>query len=323
MSSLIGWLDGGNTWNPIRARRKSDGKVGWFCTHVSEACRFCYAEKQNVAGGNNPGRFGNGVRYAVDQQRLVDIFLDEKTLCAPLHWKKPQAIFPCSMTDLYAEWVPDEWLDRMYAVMALTPHFYIVLTKRSARRREYLTRLSKSIDPLEKAARDLGYTFKFEIMGGGTGSTLPWPIPNMIEMASFGTQAEAEKEVPILLQTPAAMRGVSAEPILEPIDLTGLATTHANRQLDALRGIYFSPGKGYEANTCSEGLIVWTIGGGESGLNARTMEVAWAYSLYAQCRAAGVPFYMKQDSGRFPGRQGRLPDALWNAKEFPKGFPRL
>jgi protein gp37 len=132
--SKIEWLDGGSTWNPIRARNRITGKLGWFCTKPSPGCKGCYAERMNV------GLFGNGVRYAVDQQHLVEIFLDEKTLLAPLHWKKPRLIFPCSMTDWQADFVPDEYRDKMMAVMALTPHHtYLTLTKRAERQREYLS----------------------------------------------------------------------------------------------------------------------------------------------------------------------------------------
>jgi len=263
----IEWCE--RTWNPIRASRKTDGKVGWFCTHVSTACLRCYAEQQNIVGGKNPGRFGNGVRYAVDQRKLVDIYLDEKTLTEPLHWKTGQKIFPCSMSDLYGEWVPDAWLERIYAVMAATPqHFYIVLTKRSGRRLSYLS---------SHGAR----------------------LPNVIEMASFGRQEDADTEVPLLLQTPAAQRGVSAEPLLEQVDLTK-----------------------YLAH------LQWVIVGGESGGQARPFALEWGMSLIEQCERAGCAVFVKQvgsrpidikTHNRKGGDMNEWPKAL-RVRQWPKGI---
>src|SRR6185295_1326030 len=111
----IEWTDA--TWNPIRARNTKTGKTGWFCTHVSEGCANCYAERINVkpgaTGGTGlpykPGHLANGD---------VELFLDENTLTQPLRWRAPRMVFVCSMTDLFADFVPDEWLDRIFAVMA-------------------------------------------------------------------------------------------------------------------------------------------------------------------------------------------------------------
>lgn len=275
--TLIEWCE--KTWNPIRARRRSDGKLGWFCTHVSEACRNCYAEHQNVMGGTNPGRFGNGVRYAVDQQKLVDIFVDWKTLRAPLHWKRGVKIFPCSMTDLYAEWVPDTWLYQIYAVMALTPqHFYIVLTKRSERRKIFLTLGRGTLDGIVGSMEGLN--------GGELLPKFTWPLPNVIEMASFGTQAEANKEIPFLLDTPAAVRGVSAEPLLERVDLRDVVIGDGDSLGDGL------------FNYGSDSGLDWVIAGGESGSRARAFALEWGDDLRRQCESAGCAFFMKQIGSR-------------------------
>ena len=93
----------GATWNPIRARHRETGDVGWFCVHESEGCRNCYAERINTQ------RFGNGVAYKAQNESKVVIYLDEKTLRAPLSWKKPRTIFVGSMTDLFGAFVPD-WM---------------------------------------------------------------------------------------------------------------------------------------------------------------------------------------------------------------------
>src|ERR1051325_7770043 len=162
----------GKTWNPIRARRISNDERGWYCEHVSEGCRNCYAEKMN-----RNTYFGNGLEYKPATLPQVELFLDEKILQQPLHWSKPQNVFPCSMTDLFGRWVKDEWLDQIFAVMALAKqHTFQVLTKRPERMREYVTRLSPSITPLETVAPAMASTFKFNGMDGKEYSLLPWPI---------------------------------------------------------------------------------------------------------------------------------------------------
>ena len=136
----IAWTD--STWTPIRARSKHFDfgansppggrvRVGWHCEPVSEACRNCYAEDLNM-------RLGTGLAYKPGNRADVDIVLDEKMLTAPLRWRKGRRIFVCSMTDLFGRFVPDEFIDKMFAVMALTPrHTYQILTKRPERMPAY------------------------------------------------------------------------------------------------------------------------------------------------------------------------------------------
>lgn len=94
------------TWNPIRAHDRATGKRGWFCVHVHEGCRFCYAERLNTKAGDTGG---NGHAYIAQNIDKVEITLHEPTLLQPLKWRQPRTIFPCSMTDLYGPWVTDEW----------------------------------------------------------------------------------------------------------------------------------------------------------------------------------------------------------------------
>src|SRR5689334_349458 len=143
--SGIEWLIGkdgkkGSTWNPIRARftnpQTGEVRIGWHCEHASEGCRFCYAEKINQ------GFFQLGTQqpYTRPARENVEIFLDEDTLRQPLHWRKPRRIFPCSMTDAFADFVPDQWLNKMFAIAALCPqHTFLFLTKRTARARKYFS----------------------------------------------------------------------------------------------------------------------------------------------------------------------------------------
>jgi protein gp37 len=129
----IEWTDA--TWNPIRARRRSDGKRGWFCEKYSPGCKNCYAARMN-----ENVYYGNGVPYAIDKAGDVELYLDEKVLEQPLHWRRPRHIFPCSMTDLFGRFVPEEWITRIIDVMRRTPwHTYQVLTKRAVRFPEYFS----------------------------------------------------------------------------------------------------------------------------------------------------------------------------------------
>src|ERR1043166_3823667 len=128
-NSKIEWTDA--SWTPIRARNLKTGKIGWHCEHVTSGCEFCYAENMNK-------RLGTGLSFKPGHRKDIQIFLDETMLLAPLRWKKPRMIFVCSMTDAFADFVKDEWLDKMFAVMALCPqHTFQVLTKRPERMREW------------------------------------------------------------------------------------------------------------------------------------------------------------------------------------------
>ena len=125
----IEWTD--ETWNPIR--RAVDGSfAGHGCVKVSPGCKTCYAERMQP-------RFGAPARYAEQDMSEATLYLDETELLKPLRWKKARMIFVCSMSDLFWEKIPDEWIDRIFAVMALAPqHTFQVLTKRAERMRDHL-----------------------------------------------------------------------------------------------------------------------------------------------------------------------------------------
>jgi protein gp37 len=233
-NSSIEWLLGGHTWNMIRARNSQTGKVGWGCVKVGKKCARCYAENQNIKCGTNPGRMGNGLPYAADKLPIVEFFLHEKTLQQPLHWGKPAHIFPCSMTDLFGSWVSDEWLDKIYDVMeTCTQHTFLILTKRPERRREYLARRYQRNEPAQ----------------------------NIWE----GCSPETQQNVIDLIETPAALRWLSEEPILGPIDYVS--------QLPK---------------------IDWLVVGGESGPEARPTNIRWVANVIGQCKGLGVPVFVKQ-----------------------------
>jgi protein gp37 len=272
----IQWTDA--SWNPIRAHiGTASSPPGWHCEKVSQGCAHCYAETINR-------RLGTGLPYTVASGAVTH--LDEKALASPLHWRKPRRVFVCSMTDLFGAWVPDEWLDRIFAVMALSPqHQFQLLTKRPERMREYLG------DTISRPADVINAAF-FHVLEhmpaftcGGDAVIDYWegkfPLPNVWLGVSVEDQAAADARIPELLATPAAVRFLSCEPLIGPVDLRSFlpATLPAlDRAVSGPRG----------------GCIDWVIAGGESGPGARPCDLAWIRSIVAQCRAAGVATFVKQ-----------------------------
>ncbi|WP_339774280.1 phage Gp37/Gp68 family protein [uncultured Thalassospira sp.] len=273
----------GETWNPIRARNKATGGVGHFCTKVSAGCQNCYA-------ADFQKRFKNAVRYAAQDADQVEIYLDEAVLMQPLHWKKPRTIFVCSMTDLFYDGHDDEWIDKIFAIMALCPqHIFIVLTKRPERLRNFINHIKAgSWLEIEDYAISMGYDPRGADDHGFDWLSNKAMLPNVWLGTSVEDQATANERIPVLLDTPAAVRFISAEPLLGPVDM-GVPRPQSwptpvddiTDEIDSLR--YLSGPR-----------IDWVIVGGESGRNARPMHPDWARSLRDQCKAAGTPFFFKQ-----------------------------
>ena len=211
-----------------------------------------------------------------------EVRFNHQWLDQPLRWRKPRRIFVCAHGDLFHESVPDEWIDRVFAVMALCPrHTFQVLTKRPGRMRDYLshggTRIRVTVR--HAAARH------FKIDPG----PLPKALPNVWLGVSVEDQDRADERILPLLETPAAVRFVSCEPLLGPVTLDGIS---ASRESENLL---------YSALGC--GVLVperldWVIVGGESGPGARRCEVNWVRSIVAQCHIAGVPLFVKQLGGK-------------------------
>ena len=272
-ASKIEWTE--QTWNPL---------VG--CSIVSPGCTNCYAMKMAVrleAMGRQEYRGktkvvnGNGVWTG-------EVGLVESRLIEPLLRKKPTMYFVNSMSDLFHEFVPDEWIDRIFAVMALTPqHTYQVLTKRAERMRRYMDALTAhcadSEDGLSETLRHIGELAGVDWRSGSDR----WPLPNVWLGVSTERQEEADERIPHLLQTPAAVRFISAEPLLGPIKLG-----------------FESHGPIGWTNRDFIAHLDWVIVGGESGPGARPMHPQWARDLRDQCKAAGVPFFFKQHGAWAP-----------------------
>jgi protein gp37 len=287
--SKIEWTDA--SWNPIRARNKKTGKLGWHCEHATTGCAGCYAGAFNQRLGTGlpfkPGHLDNGD---------VELILDERMLNQPLGWKRPRKVFVCSMTDLFARFVLDAWLDRIFAVMALTPqHTYQLLTKRSDRMRRYFA-----------AGRERLHTRWLlaarEVLGNEADGVINgiFPLPNVWLGVSTERQREAEERIPDLLATPAAVRFVSIEPLLGPIDLTALryVDEDAEIRINALSAEAWvensDSASAYSNENDGVTKLDWIIVGGESGKDARPMHPDWASGLRDHCAAAGVAFFFKQ-----------------------------
>jgi len=209
----------------------------------------------------------------------------DHVLLAPLRRKIPTTYFVNSMSDLFHESVPDEWIDKVFAVMALSPqHTFQVLTKRAQRMRDYCSdatlrdRISRFMWKISERRTD-------HLHGG-------YPLRNVWLGVSTERQQEADERIPLLLQTPAAIRFISAEPLLGPINLGCIRFGASNRGfLDARNGRTDYPGPNAHPDLAK---LNWVIVGGESGPKARPMHPAWARSLRDQCKAAGVPLFFKQ-----------------------------
>ncbi|MDE2100912.1 MAG: DUF5131 family protein [Patescibacteria group bacterium] len=324
--TAISWTE--FSWNPLRARDKETGKVGHFCEKTSRGCAFCYSSEFQKRFGM-PEFPGEGKRKTLpmvgDAQPVNDrleVFLDEKVLRQPLGWKKQRKVFVCSMTDLFGWWVSDKWLDQVFAVMALTPqHTYQVLTKRAERLLDYLTRKMgpnarlNGNNWLENAPRAAcmmtaeAKIIRREQYGDLYLPCFPFPLPNVWLGVSAEDKRRWKERVSLLRKTPAAIRFVSVEPLLEDLgdvmeDLRGNPIPCPDGE-PGCEVLHFGPP------------IDQLIIGGESGSRRRPFDIAWAESLRRQCRSAGVAYFFKQDSAHRPGQQGRASDELWNTKEFP------
>jgi protein gp37 len=291
----IEWTDA--TWNIING-----------CSVVSPGCTNCYAMR--LAGTrlkHHPSRAGLTGETKAGPVWTGETRFNEPVLLDPIRWRRPRKIFVCAHGDLFHESVPDEWLDRVFAVMALaSQHVFQVLTKRPERMRDYAHALVTGNRSIWAAARDLG------LNAAGIAETmtmLDWggyewrganPLPNVWLGTSVEDQKRADERIPILLDTPAAVRWLSCEPLLGPIDLgVHMVAVHhhpdnRDRESSAMQSLIKA------ARDSIGGGIDWIVAGGESGPGARPMHADWVRPLRDQCAAAGVPFMFKQWGDWFP-----------------------
>jgi protein gp37 len=267
----IEWTD--FSTNPIRARDKTTGAVGHHCEKISSGCAHCYAA--NLQKRFNMPAFG-GVKSELPEN--IEIFLDHSVLEKVVKRRKSTKYFWCDMTDMFGWWVTDEMLDWCFAAMALTgQHTHQVLTKRPERALEYLQSRSKSIKYWQGKARELGYSLQYEGIG-----MVGFPLPNVWLGVSVENQEQADARIPHLLKTPAAVRFLSCEPLLGPLDLSKYLTCA------------YCEGPEADYHTACLTTVNWVIIGGESGRGARLLSTKWVRDIRDQCKAAGVARFIKQ-----------------------------
>jgi protein gp37 len=289
-NSAIEWTDA--TWNPVTG-----------CTKVSPGCDHCYAETFAERWRGTPGHhFEQG----------FDVTLRPERLDQPLKWRKPRRVFVNSMSDLFHEQVPDDYIVTVFTRMWWSPqHTFQVLTKRHGRMRSLVPRIE---DRLREMEHDL------DLLDAPT--PLRWPLPNVWLGVSVEDQKRADLRIPALLDTPAAVRFLSCEPLLGPVDLRRISRPSGQQPemvLDVVGQRYGVPGR-WQAPTSHR--IDWVIVGGESGPRARPMDPAWARSLRDQCTAAGVPFFFKQAGALLAGEWGCSDRKGHDPAEWPEPFPR-
>jgi protein gp37 len=311
-NSSIQWTDA--TWNPVRG-----------CTKVSPGCAHCYAE-------TFAERF-RGVKGHPYEQGF-DLRLVPEKLAEPLKWRKPRRVFVNSMSDLFQDGVPFEFIDQAFAVMALSPqHTFQILTKRAERMREYFSEdLRQRVIEAGERMRPSRPPSHWYHISDWSCRTMPWPLANVWLGVSVENQHFADERIPLLLQTPAAVRFISAEPLLGPVDIgmssatCGCCKRWPSRWVKVHRevrpqfpinlmqgadkvvapaGIHRAESNQHGALSVNDmGLVPsdfdalpsldWVIVGGESGPGARPFDIAWARSIVKQCADAKVACFVKQ-----------------------------
>ncbi len=284
--TAIEWTRGddgspGETWNPTTG-----------CDRVSAGCDNCYAltlAKRLKAMGSAKYQRDGDPRTSGPGFGLTT---HDDALDLPLRWRKPRRVFVNSMSDLFHKDVSDEFIGSVFDVMARTPqHIYQILTKRHGRMRSLLNRWA-----------DDDWTWRRnDAMWCGP---LRGPLPNVHLGVSVEDQKHAGLRIEALRETPAAVRFLSCEPLIAPVNLDRHLYDHA------LTGV-------------PSGDLHWVIVGGESGPGARPLELGWVRSIVNQCRDAGVPVFVKQLGSRWAGSgKGGDMDA-WPADLRVREFPAV
>lgn len=292
-STKIQWTE--STWNPVRG-----------CTVVSPGCEHCYA--MGVAARfSGKGQPYEGLAKFSPARRLPQwtgaVHLVPEHLADPLRWTRPRRVFVNSMSDLFHERLTNEEIAAVFGVMAAAPrHTFQILTKRAKRMREWFewvdTKATLGFEPHEDVVlrcTDRATSHALPIRDGHRMKR--WPLPNVWLGVSAEDQQRAAERIPELLRTPAAVRFVSYEPALGPIDFAPWLTSLRRRGLGVVEA--------------GHPHLDWIIVGGESGPRARPFDVQWARSVVEQCKAAGVACFVKQMGSVVVYDGVQTPGAWW------------
>jgi protein gp37 len=278
------------------------------CSKVSPACDNCYAARM-------ADRMAHNVQVCQYFEGLTDknhewtgrVNLFPERMEQALKWMRPRRIFVGSMTDLFHEDVPVDFLDQVFAVMAMAcQHTFMILTKRPDRMRQYIKGVQGV--PID-SPRDFVLFDSWRAVHGEHYGQRLWPLPNVWLGVTVENQAMDDARIPILLDTPAAKRFVSIEPMLGTVDLGHhLTSCFGCGNQGSTEMCLNRPGSGHDlCRACGKGDnpngLDWVICGGETGPGARPLRPDWARGLRDQCAAADVPFMFKQwgDFGPCPG----------------------
>lgn len=311
--TTIEWTD--VTWNPVRG-----------CSRVSLGCDSCYAMRFAHRFSGRGGRYEGLTRIGkrgVDWAGMARLVPDQ--LDAPLRWRKPRRVFVNSMSDLFHESLSDEDILAVFDVMRQCPqHTFQILTKRAERMRDVCSRMR-----FDGAGADgMGLMWLaptgdandgYRIMGGNGCTGMPWVWLGV----SAEDQQRANERIPHLLATPAAVRFVSVEPMLGPVDLSVVPRTDdAYLRMKGERGVVRDDAEPDDYTYwLKRTALQWVICGSESGNGARPMQIAWAESLRDQCAAAGVAFFTKQIANAHDKKGGD--PQHWPGGPWPREFPSM
>lgn len=284
-NSSIEWTDA--TWNPVRG-----------CSIVSKGCTNCYAMKfaHRFSGA---GKAFDGLTMLSKAGPVWNgkIMLVPDVLGQPLRWRRGRRIFVNSMSDLFHEDVPFEFIASVFAIMGVTTrHTYQILTKRPERMVEFFEWAHKERGAHEFAADDkILQHWPKDIPWDGYDNCGPlYPYENVHIGVSIEDQSSADKRIKLLKQIPAAVRWLSMEPLLENTDIQDLEGGD-----NALATIRVEPGEyGEGVEFPCKPDIDWVVIGGESGPGARPFNIEWARTILRDCRHAGVPCFVKQLGSR-------------------------
>ncbi|HBA84941.1 MAG TPA: phage Gp37/Gp68 family protein [Verrucomicrobia bacterium] len=276
-----------HTWNPIAMR----------CTPISEGCAHCWHLRTADRMKKNP-KIRASTRVTFNGGMAA--YTDPRKLDEPFNVKSPAIIGVQFMGDLFHENIPFEWIRAIFARMLpaaknnYVRHTFLLLTKRPARMAEFMAWVAKND----------------ELM-------IDVPLPNVWLGVTVENQARADERIPILLQIPAAVRFVSVEPMLGPVDLRRISSWHPGHGpegSDALSGgswghpfvraMAGNSSPGY-MNHSDAPTLDWVVCGAETGPGKREMKSEWAMDLRDQCGSAGVPFFFKKDSHGLNQLEGR------------------
>jgi len=284
--SGIEWTDA--SWNPVTG-----------CTEVSAGCDRCYAKTLAERFRGTSGHYyENGFDFRLRPEKLDQ----------PLRWRRPRRIFVNSMSDLFHDSVPDEYIARVFAVMSYAyRHTFQLLTKRHARMRSLLSS-PRFVDLFDREFCKIpDWNDRYPALDfarpGHVYHLADGPLSNVHMGVSAENQQWADIRIPALRETPAAVRWISAEPLLGPIDLSRWITRdgymreysgHHTMCAVGSSGGCFVPWCDCPCHYEPVDRLHWVVVGGESGLGARPMHPDWARNLRNQCQIAGVPFLFKQ-----------------------------